>query len=162
MAENKAHQKRARESDEDSDHAPRYAITFGEVALLHVGGAEMGSQRECGFSVSELRTLAASFGAQAELILLSDLLPEKLRSQNEAATLVIRDGASVFLNKESAADDLLLEQKAIQYDFKFWDTRRSRTLNKRARYNMVFGDEGVRPSKDYKQYRFKPSRTCRS
>lgn len=91
-----AHQKRARESDEDSHHASRYAITFGEVALLHVGhlqqmciallflcffclfqlpfyifsvfsgGTEIGRQRERGFSVSELRTLAASFGAQAD------------------------------------------------------------------------------------------------
>jgi len=153
MALQQANQKRDREIEEDDSACKsRYAITFGEVALLHIGGVEIGSQRASGFSVSELRALVASFGAHAELIMLSDMLPAELRSDNEAATLVIRNGASVFLNKDSAADDLLKEQQAIQYDCKFWDVRRSKTLNKRARHNIVFGEEGIKPSKDYRQY----------
>lgn len=155
MPEDKVGLKRGREYDCEDDSRgagnSRYAITFGDVAVLHVGGVELGSKRDNGFSVSELRALAISFGAKAELLCLSDMLPEELRKENEAATLVIRNGASVFLNRESAADDLLREQKAVQYDCKFWDARRSRTLNKRARYNIVFGDKGTKPSKDYKQ-----------
>lgn len=153
MAAKEAEPKRKRENDVAQAEFPsRYAITFGEVAVLHIGGVEIGSKRESGFSVAELKTLAASFGPQAELVSLSDALPKELRAANDAATLVIRNGASVFLNKESAADDLLQEQKAIQYDSKFWDTRRSRTLNKRARHNIVFGEKGIEASKDYKQY----------
>ena len=33
----------------------RYAITFGEVSVLHIGGEEMGKMRDYGFSVDELR-----------------------------------------------------------------------------------------------------------
>ena len=36
----------------------RYAITFGEVSILHVGGKEFGNKRETGFSVEELCTIA--------------------------------------------------------------------------------------------------------
>ena len=46
--------------------------------------------RERGFSVNRLRTLAASFaggGCNAELAMISDALPEELRTDNEAATL---------------------------------------------------------------------------
>ena len=49
--------------------------------------------RERGFSVNRLRTLAASFaevGCNAELVMISDALPEELRTDNEAATLVLR------------------------------------------------------------------------
>lgn len=152
MAAKKAEQKRKQNDMAQAEFPSRYAITFGEVAVLHIGGVEIGSQRKSGFSVAELKKLAASFGPQAELVSLSDVLPKELRADHDAATLVIRDGAAVFLNKESAADDLLQEQKAIQYDSKFWDPRRSRSLNKRARHNIVFGEKGIEASKDYKQY----------
>lgn len=33
----------------------RYAITFGEVAILHVGGEEMGKMSDRGFSVEEFK-----------------------------------------------------------------------------------------------------------
>ena len=36
----------------------RYAITFGEVAILHVGGKEFGNgRRDKGFSVDELKEI---------------------------------------------------------------------------------------------------------
>ncbi len=35
-----------------------------------------------------------------ELLCLSDMLPEELRKENEAATLVIRNGASVIRSEE--------------------------------------------------------------
>ena len=36
----------------------RYAITFGECAILHVGGTELGAMGSEGFSVDELRLVA--------------------------------------------------------------------------------------------------------
>eukprot|EP00913_Durusdinium_trenchii_P020888 g19626.t1 len=76
------------------DEASRYAITFGEVALLHIGGRELGAPRALGgFTVPELVAVAQGL-PNAELVALSDVLPEELRKENEAATLVIRNGAS--------------------------------------------------------------------
>jgi len=43
---------------------------------------------------------------------------------------------------KSFADNLYKEQMSIEYDKKYFDRRRGRTLNKRARYNIVFGDKG--------------------
>ncbi|CAK9033690.1 Hypothetical protein SCF082_LOCUS20596 [Durusdinium trenchii] len=86
------------------DEASRYAITFGEVALLHIGGRELGAPRALGgFTVPELVAVAQGL-PNAELVALSDVLPEELRKENEAATLVIRNGASVFLGKGAAND----------------------------------------------------------
>ena len=131
----------------------RYAITFGEVALLHVGGVEIGNGiREKGFQVDELRDIAtkinnsSDLAASAELINLTLKLPEELRHSNEAATLVIRNGAQLFCNGISdAADKLLEEQRAIEYDRKFWNARQKKTMNKRARYNTTFGEVSRSP-----------------
>ena len=57
----------------------RYAITFGEVAILHVGGKEFGNGiRENGFSINELKQLKTELGNYAKFISISDNLPENL------------------------------------------------------------------------------------
>ncbi len=54
----------------------RFAITFGEVAILHVGGMEIGGgRRETGFAVSELITIKKNLedkNYHCELFMLSD------------------------------------------------------------------------------------------
>lgn len=144
------------------EYDSRYALTFGEVAILHVGGKELGNGiRDTGFSVDELKELSNKIGILAEYVSISNALPEHLRKDNEAGVLVIR------CNKESTigavdtvdtlplsldfADRLFNEQVGVEYDAKYWDTRRSATLNKRARKNIVFGDIEVEHSDDYKQ-----------
>lgn len=139
----------------------RYAITFGETAVLHIGGEEVGARRSSGFTVPELHLLAEKLtkeGVETELVDLSEALPKKLRKDNEAATLVIRNGASVLLRDEDAAACLLREQEDLSYDSQYWDARRGRTLTKRARHNLVFGEEAATPSKDFKQYSVKAFR----
>ena len=135
----------------------RYAITFGEVAILHVGGKELGNGiRESGFSTNELKILAEKLGDLAEYISISDSLPEELRSANDAGVLVIRCNKS---NTDGSipvsldfANRLYDEQKTkVEYDSKYWDNRRGKTLNKRARKNIVFGKEEIVHSEDYKQ-----------
>uniref|UniRef100_A0A7S1AYP6 Alpha-ketoglutarate-dependent dioxygenase AlkB-like domain-containing protein n=1 Tax=Noctiluca scintillans TaxID=2966 RepID=A0A7S1AYP6_NOCSC len=138
----------------------RYAITFGEVSILHTGSAQIGGgMRERGFSVNRLRTLAATFaevGCNAELVMISDALPEELRTDNEAAALVLRNGVEKILGNAGAPDALWQEQESeVRYDTKYWDSRRSRTLNKRARHNVVFGDESVEPSADFRRFTVK-------
>ena len=138
-----------RASAADDVHA-RFAITFGEVAILHVGGSELGAgMRAEGFSVEDLDSIAAQVreqGGEAEVVRISDALPEDKREGNEAATLVIRNGAQML---GVDRDELLREQRSISYDKKFFDGRRKKTLNKRARYNVCFGEEDVIASEDF-------------
>jgi len=131
----------------------RYAITFGEVAILHIGGEEVGhGRRESGFSVEELRDIASGLGERARLVSVSSTLPSHLQTtENEAAVLVIRNGASLIGGESTTADALLEEQRSVPYDRKYFDTRRQKTLNKQARYNIVFSEEGVSHSDDYRQ-----------
>ena len=135
----------------------RYAITFGEVAILHIGGKEYGNGRlSHGFSTKELQKIASE-NDNTEYINLSDKLPNKLRSDNDAGVLIFRSNNNskdkkftLGLNKKEA-DKLYAEQESINYDTKYWDNRRKTTLNKRARYNIVFGKNQIEHSNDYKQ-----------
>lgn len=136
----------------------RYAITFGEVAILHVGGQEYGKGRlDHGFSTEELKNIYENY-QNTEYISISDKLPEKLRKENEAGILIFRSNSNntktkkfkLGLNKKEA-DKLYSEQELIEYDQKYWDNRRKKALNKRARYNIVFGKNKILHSSDYKQ-----------
>jgi hypothetical protein len=129
-----------------ADFEPRYAITFGGAAILHVGGAKLGTARAEGFSVAELRTVAAAHPGAAELVMISDVLPETDRAANEAAVLILRGGARLL---GADPDELLREQRGVSYDRKYWDVRRRAALNKRARYNIVFGSDGQAHNEDY-------------
>ena len=50
---------------------------------------------------------------------------------------------------------MLKEQRKLEYDKKYYESRFSKTLNKRARYNIVFGLENVEPSEDFKIFSIK-------
>jgi len=140
----------------------RYAITFGETAILHIGGEEYGSgRRGKGFTVPELTKIAANINngcgsVSAKVISISSVLPENLQcEETNAAVLVIRNGAHLIGgNNGFSADMLLAEQQSVEYDNKYFDTRRKKTLNKRARYNIVFSADkvgDVSHSEDYSQ-----------
>lgn len=132
-----------------SAFSSRYAITFGETAILHIGGKEFGAgRRDAGFSVSELGELGASL-PHSELIMLSDALPKHLRAGHQAGVLVLREGAQTILQEPDAALHLWREQENVEYDCKFFD--RGRTKNKVARHNIVFGEKGQQASEDYRE-----------
>jgi alkylated DNA repair dioxygenase AlkB len=133
----------------------RYAITFGEAAIVHIGSAEIGKMKKEGFTVKELLEIQSKFDTGAEFIDLSSKLPKKLRKDNMAGVLVIRDGLNKIFNRKKAADKFLNEQKEISYDKKYYCTRTKKTKNKQARYNIVFGDENIQASEDYKTFTIK-------
>ena len=62
--------------------------------------------------------------------MISDVLPENERIENEAAILIIKN----FFDAES----LLKEQIGLDYDTKA--KMRGKVVNKRARYNLCFCD----------------------
>ena len=73
--------------------ANRYALTLGEQSEVHVRCSIYGNGLvEHRFTVEELRKMGASFGDQAQLVVLSesDALPELHRSDNDAAMLIIK------------------------------------------------------------------------
>ena len=135
----------------------RYAITFGEVAILHIGGKEYKSKKIInGFSTEELIDINNKY-ENSEYISLTDNLPDEYKENNKAGVLIFRydnkkleENYNLPLNKLEA-DNLYNEQKNVKYDRKYWDNRRQKTLNKRARYNIVFGQKTIKNSKDYKQ-----------
>ena len=135
----------------------RYAITFGEVAILHVGGQELGEgkMRDEGFTVAELqvaRDRINATGGSAQLVMLSDALPAgELRDAHEAAVLHVRGGVGTMLADAGAANRMLGEQKEVAYDTKFWHARQRKTMNKRARHNVLFGVEAQEASEDYQR-----------
>tara|TARA_X000000950_G_scaffold259929_1_gene328805 strand:- start:69 stop:956 length:888 start_codon:yes stop_codon:yes gene_type:complete len=146
----------------------RYAITFGESAILHIGGKEYGNgRRDVGFTVQELWEISDNINrnypmCSAKVISISSVLPNHLQTdETNAAVLVIRNGAGLIQcdqdkdnNYSFSADKLLAEQQTIEYDNKYFDTRRQKTLNKRARYNIVFSadkDGDIKHSDDYRQ-----------
>ena len=160
-------------------HRDRYAITFGEVAILHVGGAEIGSgRRDKGFSVQELADIHIAVvraGGKSKLVEISAPLPPHLQEGNEAAVLIIRNGADYIARLSSSyndtpgikacgetrsiADSIEKELRdSVIWDKKFFDTRTKKTKNKRARYNTTFGDNAVQHSNDYMQ----PTVNCMS
>ena len=114
----------------------RYAITFGESALLHVGGKEYGNKRrQSGYSKEELLSIASE-NDTAEVIDLSRSLPQIVIDSDsyikDACVLVIRNGVSILHDTDgvSFADQLYNEQKTVSYDRKYFDQRRRKTLNK--------------------------------
>ena len=111
----------------------RYAITLGETAILHTGLEEIGNgRREKGYTVEELQELANTY-KNAEYIDLTN-------KDEKAGLLIIRDGANMILGDDDAANKLFLEQTGIEYDKMYYDNRRKRMLNKRARYNIVLSN----------------------
>jgi len=136
----------------------RFAITFGECAILHTGGTEYGACRENGYSKKELIDIALHIhfctGVDTEIIDLTSVLPEKVAAKTEeACVLVIRNGASIFVpSPRKAANHLYYEQESkVKYDRKYYDSRRKQTLHKRARWNIVFGAEEQVASEDFTQ-----------
>lgn len=129
----------------------RYAVTFGEVAIIHVGSKEIGNgRRNQGYMVSELEDIAQKYPENSKVYYLHNELPFA-DSEYDAATLVIKNGVDLLLG-EGFRDLMLKEQENLQYDTKYFDRRRGKTLNKRARLNITFGPECIAHSEDYKQY----------
>lgn len=131
----------------------RYAITFGEI---------LGNKKTNGFSVKELHQLSHyinhSVGQNiAKVTSISSALPEHLRTEHtDAAILVIRNGAAFITGHSvediACADNLFEEQcNKVDYDTKYFDARKKKTLHRRARHTIGFSDQDVYHSEDYRQ-----------
>ena len=127
-------------------------LTFGEQSENHAGMEINGDGlAETGFSVDELRNIKLKLeekGITSELHILNRALANT-EEATEASVLFIRNAVEKLIGED--AKKMYKEQLQFDWDRKYWDNRRQKVLNKRARFNVCYGEESVEP--DYENKR---------
>lgn len=126
-------------------------LTFGEQAENHRGMQVLGEGlAPLGFSLDTLNEARNKFvraGCQARVYSLNEV-----KDTEPASILVVKNGAKALTH--STADALFEEQLALE-----WDTKAfmyGRVVNKKARYNLCYGDVEQSPNYEEKQGRVVP------
>ncbi len=119
----------------------RIALTFGDAGENHVGMEMVGKLGEIGsgFTVDELRLAETNL---RDIGMDADYHSFDFNGES-AGVLIIRN----FLDT-TEHNSLLLEMDSFEWDTKYWDRRRKKVLNKRARSNVVILD-GITQEPDY-------------
>ena len=119
-------------------------LTAGEQSENHVGmeinGDGLASK---GFSIKKLKSFSDTYNGEFHLF----KNPEE--GEPNGAIVIFRDGLNRIFSIDP--DELLKEQLSFERDSKYWDTRRSKVLNKRARYNVCYGENGQEPDYENKK-----------
>ena len=132
-------------------------ITFSSSVENHFGMKKHGVMVP-GYTINELRRAVLFIkkmypGSETKLINLVDALPEEKRNEAEPAqVLVWKGGVNKILSAiEKTSIDLFKEHDNLEKDTTYYDTRRSKVLNKRARHNLCFANEAIAPNMAEKQ-----------
>lgn len=127
-------------------------LTYGDAGENHVGMDTIGNKLEKGngFSKEDLIKYKETFenlGCECELVLLNNLAIETNNNEvQDAYLLIIRNLVDILLNEENGNSNLLIEELfKFEWDKKYWDRRRKKVLNKHARENVCFDNEGSEP-----------------
>lgn len=126
-------------------------LTFGDSAENHVGMEKLGTivAEGQGFSTEDLFKIQHMF-PKAELFYLNEL-----EQCPEATVLVIHNGVDYLLKSLSKnKDDLFKEQADLDQDKKAY--MYGRVVNKYARWNLCFDEEGHEPNYEQGQGRVVP------
>ncbi len=130
---------------EKSKFTEAMTLTFGDVAENHAGMQKVGTMATSGFSLNEIQKVidwCKENNVETNLINLGNYLPNG--TNEEAYFLHIKNGVNGFLKKENFADKLFEEQSKLEKDTKAF--MYGRVVNKKARYNLCFGDEDQEPN----------------
>lgn len=139
---------------EEENGGNRIALTWGDAGENHVGMELVGEMRErgTGFTFEDLKSIAA-VGAKAGL-------RAEVHSFGCNGTLSVEgeepvdSNAGVLIIRSLVKGELLAkcaqELNALEWDSKYWDRRRQRVLNKRARTNLMF-QHGVSQEPQYEK-----------
>lgn len=133
-------------------------LTAGEQSENHAGMQKNGNGlADKGFSIEELLTfkeklktmdISSEFYRLDQMAEISDADGvNDCPPLEPAALLIIRNGIKQLIGVDP--DVLLEEQLAFNWDTKYWDTRRGKVLNKRARWNVCYSEVAQPP--DYEQ-----------
>lgn len=130
-------------------------ITAGEQSENHVGMQKNGNGlANVGFSFLELKQFDENLnkkGINCQFYNLKDYLKddvEDLSIIEDAAVLIIKNGLNDLCNIDSK--EMLKEQLSFEWDKHYWDVRRKKVLNKIARHNLCYGNEGGDPDYENK------------
>ena len=124
----------------------RIAITMGDAGENHVGMEMLGNfgKEGSGFTVQELKDLKQYFKSKGIKTKLISFKLKKGKEEHNAGVLVLRN----YLNI-SEQINMYREFANLDWDKKYYDTRRNKVLNKQARYNLMFL-HGKSQKPDYK------------
>lgn len=132
---------------DDGGWSPVVTITFGECAENHVGMQKVGEQGQIGLDWGDLegaKEQMEEMGAKCDLIDLCQALSNSsITPDEEASVLIVRNGVDVLLG-DGSADALLASLTDLEWDTKA-KMKKGRVVEKRARHNLCFGDEGQDP-----------------
>ena len=127
---------------------PTWSLTVGNGGENHTGMEFLGNLRKKGQGWDLDRLLYAKdilesiFDKQVELFNLNEeclegvSIPEASKPK-DAYLMVVRN----FLS-ENVHKNMIKELGSYEWDRKYWDTRRQKVLNKLARANVCYGEEG--------------------
>ena len=130
-------------------------LTFGDAGENHAGMEIIGKIGKIGsgFNKNDLLKAKEIFekkNISCELKYLNELYDFDSSFNQEAYLLIIREGITYFLDD---SNKLFNEMNTFDWDSKYYDTRRSKVLNKRARTNVCFGNVAKEPDYENKQGR---------
>lgn len=110
-------------------------LTLGDVAENNVGMQQIGTLSDVGFNFDELYIISQKHEF-IEFHDLSELLSSELQV-DKACVIVIRSGTTNLFNIN--ADDLLDNQLKLTPDKQYYDSKKNKVLDKKARHNLCFG-----------------------
>lgn len=121
-------------------------FTFAECGENHVGNQLVGERAERGLSLPDLekvqQTVRSKYALDSEIVdlrIAAGLESESLHMAEPAFVLRVK-GFVNALSPFAERDDIYAQLRAMPWDTRYYDTRRQRVLNKRARSNNIVAD----------------------
>ena len=109
-------------------------ITFGDCSENHVGMEQIGNMSDIGYTSDDLDIITKYFsGKEIERIDLTSNLGNVDYNGKKAELVIIR-------NAIENHSEIFTELNKLEWDKKYFDTRRQRVLNKHARSNLCFSN----------------------
>lgn len=139
------------ELSDDSDENQTWTITFSEQVENHAGMQTIGKMSEEGFSIEEMEKFEKFCKGQNYKTEMIDIEPylnndknfENKEYNTKAKILIIRQGVKMLLGDKCKKFYKEVKDSKRIVDTKAW--MRGRVVNKRARYNLCYGETSQKP-----------------
>ena len=129
-----------------------YTFTCGDQGENHAGMQIIGEEAKEGVTAQDARGIMERVWKTnriCEIVDLKSILPQNYKDRVPPTfVIIIRK-----LLTSAEAKELYEEQQALEWDNKYYDTRRKKVLNKRRRHNLMYADEGQEPDYENKKGR---------
>jgi len=140
------------EKAEKEDVKQTWTVTWSDAVENHAGMQMLGKMAPKGFSVEQVQgcvDVMTAKGCACEVIDLEQALPQHLRTSGSRATLgIIRKGTTAMSSSNNNNDSSAALHEEIKSSRKIVDKQafmRGRVVNKRARYNLCYGEQTQEP-----------------